>query len=139
MPAKPVEKRVRHAVYFSPPRTADHQLLHRVIKELSQSNDASGFLSSLVLRGWLQILHGLPPAERSLQLRALDVPQEIIGEIDATAPAPAFVARAQASRVGAGVVMAHETARAQSPGPSAACVVPEGSKVGVVSAAGGLG
>lgn len=138
MPAKTDEKRVRHAVYFSPPRTADHILLSRVIEKLAENREASDFLRALILRGWVQVLHGLSREERSLQLRALDLSDDLIAEIDAMVPTPAFPTMAQPSTAVSGAVEAQGHAPVPPAAPRRTFEVPKTSAVGVIGAEGGL-
>lgn len=137
MTAKSNSKPKRYAVYFSESQNSDRVLLEKVLEGLSADRRVSDLLRALIMRGWLHMVHGLSPEERSLQFRALELPDDLIREIDATIPSPAFLGLSQ------GVLP--KTGEAESkvtPAPAASSSsgmnVPDDSKIGKVSALGGL-
>lgn len=75
-------------VYIQPTAGTDGQLLHRAIQGATSQ---SGLLQMLIMRGWLNLLHGIPADERSLQLRAMGLPDDLIAEIDAMKAKPQFL------------------------------------------------
>ncbi len=96
MSTKPTEtlassKHTRYAVYFPAPVGVDHKLMALVMDSLRADRRCSDFLYNLAVRGWLQVLHGLSPQERAIQLRTLDLPASVIEAIDSGVPLPQFV------------------------------------------------
>lgn len=66
----------------------DGQLLYEAV---SLTSNKSGLISQLAMRGWLNLLHGTPAVERSIQLRMIGFPDEVIEQIDAAIPNPQFL------------------------------------------------
>jgi len=81
----------RYAVYFPAPVTVDHKLLADVLESLKAGRKSSDFLYTMAVRGWLQVLHGLSPQERAIQLRLLDLPSSMIEAVDTAVPIPQIV------------------------------------------------
>lgn len=138
---KPTSKPTRYAVYFPEPQAQDHVLLAKVLEQLSAGRRSSDFLRALALRGWLHILHELPAQERSLQLRALELSDDTLREVNAKIPAqsPLTINRAVSSAGQDTTLLADlhagEPLVAKAPSTIA---VPDNSRMGKVGAGAGL-
>ncbi|WP_139222921.1 hypothetical protein [Paracidovorax wautersii] len=76
-------------VVIQPSAGTDGQLLFEAV---SITHNKSGLINQLAMRGWLNLLHGTPAVERSIQLRMIGLPDEVIAQLDALAPVPHFLA-----------------------------------------------
>ena len=104
-------------VYIQPTAGTDGQLLHRAIQGATSQ---SGLLQMLIMRGWLNLLHGMPADERSLQLRSMGLPDELIAEIDAMKAKPQFLALRERDAQAAPSVQPKAEAIKEEPAPPVA-------------------
>lgn len=136
---KPKNKPIRYAVYFSESVGKDQALLHKVLDSLSAERRSSDFLRALMLRGWLHILHGLPRQERDLQLRAMELPDELIAEIQRIIPDAALFKPVKDDRSAIpGSPAGNAVAVDLVTEPEPLVIVPGNSRMGKVSSLGGL-
>lgn len=91
----------------------DGQLLYEAV---SLTSNKSGLISQLAMRGWLNLLHGTPAVERSIQLRMIGFPDEVIEQIDAAIPHPQFLGldQREASDVAPVALTRNDVARASA-------------------------
>lgn len=85
-------------VVIQPSAGSDGQLLFEAV---SLTQNKSGLINQLAMRGWLNLLHGTPAIERSIQLRMIGLPDDVIAQVDALAPAPHFLSMDGAQRAAA--------------------------------------
>ena len=140
-----VAKPSRYAVYFPAPVTVDHKLLGDVLESLKAGRKSSDFLYNMAMRGWLQVLHGLSPQERAIQLRMMDLPSTVLNAIDAAVPIPQIVGLsgyqtqiAAPATTPEPVVPTAPTKQAEPDAPTFGMSVPRNSQLGRISGAGGL-
>ena len=142
-------RRARYAVYFPTAVSQDRLLLDSVLESLKANHASSAFLHTLVVRGWLQILHGLSPSERAMMLRSLDIPENVIAQIDTTVPHPAFIGlatgapavdmkRLEIEPVAAPTPKPTPKAANAAPASTVTMSIPSESRLGSISANGGL-
>lgn len=88
-PGTPAVPSLPVKVVIQPSAGTDGQLLFEAV---SLTQNKSGLINQLAMRGWLNLLHGTPAVERSIQLRMIGLPDEVIAHLDAIAPVPHFLA-----------------------------------------------
>ena len=139
---EPKETTTRVAVYFQAPSGIDQELLARVMKEIGAAKNMSVFLKSLILRGWVSMLHGTTKNERILQMRSLGLTEQLIEDITALIPRPNEVN--SSFTAGVDVTPADQTDR-MTPGiqptpdrQEPAFFVPRDSRLGTIGPGGGL-
>lgn len=82
-------------VIIQPSSGTDGQLMYEAV---NQAVNKSGLLNQLAMRGWLNLLHSTPAVERSLQLRMIGLPDDLIARIEQDVPNPQFVEITQAAK-----------------------------------------
>lgn len=79
-----------HTVRFSlnGDSSDEAELLSRALQGAAGSRRGTDFLRFVVMRGWMEIIHGLSPKERIITLRSLGMSQGLIDEIEMRWPKP---------------------------------------------------
>lgn len=145
------DQRLNLRIYMQPPRTTDGTLLFRTVDE---SNNKSNLVVQLIMRGWINLLHGTTAEERSIQLKSMGVPDDIVAAIEALVPNPQLFGLRQRDAQELGLLAPAHTASAQSaepaqpaqpeavappPAPAApAFSLPAETRLGSISEEGGL-
>lgn len=79
-----------HTVRFSlnGDSSDEAELLSRALQGAAGNRRGTDFLRFVVMRGWMEIIHGLSPKERIITLRSLGMSQSLIDEIEMRWPKP---------------------------------------------------
>jgi hypothetical protein len=147
---KPAGDTLAVRVYIWPSAGRDGQLLQRAVQS---TRNQSGFLQSLILRGWIDLLHGTTAEERSIFVRSAGLSDDLVAEIDAMVANPKFfelrhrdaqdlgaatpVAPAASAPAPAAVIPTPPSPPPVAPAPPA-FVLPEESRLGSIGEGGGL-
>lgn len=145
---KPAGETLAVRVYIQQSAGTDGQLLQRAIQG---SKSQSGFLQALIMRGWVELLHGTTAEERSIFARSMGLADELVSEIDAMVATPKFLALRQRDAqelVDAAPIAPAAPAPIAPPAPAPtiapappappAFVLPAESRLGTIGEGGGL-
>lgn len=142
------DQRLDLRIYLQPNGTTDSKLL---FSALVDSPNKSSLLVQLIMRGWINLLHGTTAEERSIQLKSMGVADDIVAAIEAMAPNPQLFGLRQRDAQALGLLapasspnaQPAETAQSEAvappPAPAApAFSLPATTRLGAISEQGGL-